>query len=247
MAKFCGKCGAKLDETTGLCPNCDAEKLAVIRSEESENTETEQASHSDAPLLIEPGQEVASANPEKKDSGQNIEPISTDIPLTKKEAKKQRKKEKKAAKKAKKKEKRAGWSVGKKVRRFLLKFILVVLLLALIAGGVTGVLAYFEFFDIPVISEAIDNLVANSYSPDVEKNIPATDTRDFTFYQSSEENIAQDADTGITFVNNEILVTLISESYKNQLEEYLQSIGGRIVGEIAELAEYQILLSDNIS
>lgn len=27
MAKFCGKCGAKLDETTGLCPNCDAEKV----------------------------------------------------------------------------------------------------------------------------------------------------------------------------------------------------------------------------
>ena len=23
MAKFCGKCGAKLDERTGLCPNCD--------------------------------------------------------------------------------------------------------------------------------------------------------------------------------------------------------------------------------
>ena len=27
MAKFCGKCGAKLDEATGLCPNCDADKL----------------------------------------------------------------------------------------------------------------------------------------------------------------------------------------------------------------------------
>ena len=24
MAKFCGKCGAKLDERTGLCPNCDS-------------------------------------------------------------------------------------------------------------------------------------------------------------------------------------------------------------------------------
>lgn len=24
MAKFCGKCGSKLDETTGLCPNCQA-------------------------------------------------------------------------------------------------------------------------------------------------------------------------------------------------------------------------------
>lgn len=27
MAKFCGKCGTRLDETTGLCPNCDADKL----------------------------------------------------------------------------------------------------------------------------------------------------------------------------------------------------------------------------
>lgn len=26
MAKFCGKCGSKLDEATGLCPNCDAGK-----------------------------------------------------------------------------------------------------------------------------------------------------------------------------------------------------------------------------
>lgn len=25
MAKFCGKCGAKLDEKSGLCPNCDAQ------------------------------------------------------------------------------------------------------------------------------------------------------------------------------------------------------------------------------
>ena len=27
MAKFCGKCGTKLDEATGLCQNCDADKL----------------------------------------------------------------------------------------------------------------------------------------------------------------------------------------------------------------------------
>ena len=27
MAKFCGKCGSKLDQTTGLCPNCDADKI----------------------------------------------------------------------------------------------------------------------------------------------------------------------------------------------------------------------------
>ena len=27
MAKFCGKCGGKLDEKTGYCPNCDVDKL----------------------------------------------------------------------------------------------------------------------------------------------------------------------------------------------------------------------------
>lgn len=27
MAKFCGKCGAKLDEKTGLCPHCHADEL----------------------------------------------------------------------------------------------------------------------------------------------------------------------------------------------------------------------------
>ena len=25
MAKFCGKCGTKLDEQTGKCPNCEKE------------------------------------------------------------------------------------------------------------------------------------------------------------------------------------------------------------------------------
>lgn len=38
MAKFCGKCGAKLDETTGLCPNCDADKRKM-QSAPSEQTE----------------------------------------------------------------------------------------------------------------------------------------------------------------------------------------------------------------
>lgn len=49
MAKFCGKCGAKLNESTGLCPNCDAGKIkqhydkktdgkAPIRKEENIDT-----------------------------------------------------------------------------------------------------------------------------------------------------------------------------------------------------------------
>lgn len=38
MAKFCGKCGSKLDEATGLCPNCDADKL-IKQTEKPEAVE----------------------------------------------------------------------------------------------------------------------------------------------------------------------------------------------------------------
>lgn len=74
MAKFCGKCGSKLNEATGLCPNCDADKLNK-QSEKPEEVET-------------PKQERDTA-PEPKKS------------LSKKEAKKQRKADKKAKKKEK--------------------------------------------------------------------------------------------------------------------------------------------------
>ncbi len=30
MSKYCGKCGARLDETTGFCPNCDADVLSYL-------------------------------------------------------------------------------------------------------------------------------------------------------------------------------------------------------------------------
>lgn len=156
MAKFCGKCGSRLDETTGLCPNCDAEKLAAIRSEESTDKGKEQEAHSDAPRLIEPGQETTTANPEKKDGSQNSEPVSIDKHLSKKEAKKQRKKEKKAAKRASKKAKRASWSLGKKIRRFVLKLLLSFLLIAVLASCCLGALVYFDVIDIPVIEDVLN-------------------------------------------------------------------------------------------
>lgn len=36
MAKFCGKCGTALDTTTGLCPNCDKEKLQKVEQPTTE-------------------------------------------------------------------------------------------------------------------------------------------------------------------------------------------------------------------
>ena len=83
---FCGKCGAKLDKNTGLCPRCDAEKLLTLKSDNStEATGTK-------------------------------EPIPGNTLLSKKQAKKQRKKERKAAKETKKKEMRANWLSGGELR-----------------------------------------------------------------------------------------------------------------------------------
>lgn len=126
MAKFCGKCGAKLDEATGLCPNCDADKL-------NKQTETPEAVEKPKPK-----QDTAS-EPKK--------------PLSKKEAKKQRKADKKAAKKAKKKEKWASMTFGQKARRFFLKLFLWLILLVVIAGGAIAGLSYMSIIDIPVLSE----------------------------------------------------------------------------------------------
>lgn len=38
MSIFCGKCGSKLDEKTGLCPNCDSDKIAA-KKESSVNSQ----------------------------------------------------------------------------------------------------------------------------------------------------------------------------------------------------------------
>lgn len=38
MSKFCGKCGGQIDEKTGLCPNCDADKLAEVQRKDALNS-----------------------------------------------------------------------------------------------------------------------------------------------------------------------------------------------------------------
>lgn len=129
MAKFCGKCGAKLDEATGLCPNCDADKL-------NKQTETPEAVEKPKPK-----QDTAS-EPKK--------------PLCKKEAKKQRKADKKAAKKAKKKEKWASMTLKQKIKSFFIRFIGIVVCIALLLGISSGILVYFDIVDIPVISTFMD-------------------------------------------------------------------------------------------
>lgn len=130
------------------------------------------------------------------------------------------------------------WSMGKKIRKFILKIFIIVMLIVTI--GVAFKLMNFNQMDILFISDKLDGL--RNDSQDIEKTIPDTDTDGFTYFRSSSENIAHDLDEGVTFINNEILITLKSEDKRKELEDYLLFKGGKIVGEIPELSEYQILL-----
>lgn len=76
----------------------------------------------------------------------------------------------------------------------------------------------------------------------VERDIPETDTSGFTYYPSSKENIVPIEGSGLAFVNNEVLVMLESQEQKSQLESVLAEIGGKIVGELPLVAQYQVLL-----
>lgn len=87
----------------------------------------------------------------------------------------------------------------------------------------------------------IPELINQDTTTAAGKDIPETDTSGFTYYYSTKKNISTDG--GIPFINNEILITLNSNQYKANLESYLSTVDGKIVGEITELAQYQILLS----
>lgn len=131
MAKFCGKCGAKLDETTGLCPKCGADKLKI--------------------------QDNKSGSDDLPKSQQEIAPV-LEKSLNKKEIRKLRKTEKRDAKKSKKKEKCAQWSTGKKIRRFFLKLALIILFLFIVVTGIVCGLSYFGFIQSPAIINVVEKL-----------------------------------------------------------------------------------------
>lgn len=108
MAKFCGKCGAKLDDTTGLCPNCDADKLK------------EQSDKSEAVDVVKSTQETAP---------------KSEKPLSKKETKKKRKADKKAKKKEKHAQWSTGKKIRRFFLKFILTILLIAIITAGAAGA----------------------------------------------------------------------------------------------------------------
>ena len=183
MQKYCTKCGSRIDEKTGLCPNCDKH-------------------------------------------------------LSKKEIKTARAQRKKTSKK----EKKETLTTGKRIKRFLLKVFIGALILTVTAIGISGSAVFFGYADIPIINDAF-NMV--NISPPEKKDIPETDMTGLKYYTPAEENIV--SENGVVFVNNEIIVTLKSAQFKSDLETYLNSIGGKIVGYVETVAEYQILLNKALS
>lgn len=77
----------------------------------------------------------------------------------------------------------------------------------------------------------------------VKRNsIPQTDTSGFTCYKTSSENICNDSETGIGFVNNELLVIINSNSSEKELKQVLEEIDGKIVGKFDKINYYQVQL-----
>lgn len=111
LAKFCKRCGARLDETTGLCSNCDIDKMP---------------------------QDSNQSQPSKMSEQVQADKRASKKPLSGKDFKKKSKSERRAQRKAAKKEKRAQWSTGKKARRFFLKLALIILFLLIIVTGIVS-------------------------------------------------------------------------------------------------------------
>ena len=127
MAKFCGKCGSRLDEATGLCPRCDAEQLRQLKEQKEQPRAEANQTH---------------AAPHQ--------------PPNRKMAKKEKKAAGKAEKKAARKARRAAWSTGKRVRRAALKGLLVILLLAVLAGGIAYALDRLGLIEAPFVSGLLE-------------------------------------------------------------------------------------------
>lgn len=192
MAKFCKKCGARLEETDGRCPNCDKE-LFINNTEPVKRTPV------------------------------NVPTAQKNIPA-----------KKKSPPKTKAKQKR---------KRPLIKFVAVFLSVLTLFGGCTFALFYQGILESDFAEKIFDSFLVDNETESVDRKVPETNESGFVFYQSSAKNIVTDIKSGISYVNNELLVTLKSVDYVNNLKAFLSDLDAKIVGEITELAEYQILLN----
>lgn len=236
MAKFCGKCGTKLDESTGLCPNCNKEQLSTSNTAVDDEKTLQHSSDKGKNT-----EEVQVSAVEDNGNGYDSKPTesteSREAPLSKKEIKKQRKKGKKEAKKAKKREKRANWSTGKKIRRFLLKLVIIVMILAIVSCGIVGALVHFDIIDIPIFHDVMEVV-------GIEENVVDSDS-DANLYIPTEDSLSVDDETGTVYVSNMVLIFFNPGTEQAEIDKVIKSVNGVVVGTIPIIDQYQVQIESH--
>lgn len=122
------------------------------------------------------------------------------------------------------------------------KRIIILLLLCILALLCIGITAYVFLEDISMPwTEPVLSFIGLDGTADVSgREIKETDNGDDYYFATKKENIVQDTDTGILFVNNELLVTLNEEEKEDDLRQILADFDAEIVGKIGIVNQYQI-------
>lgn len=130
--------------------------------------------------------------------------------------------------------------LAKKIKALLI--LLIILFIIAIAA-----LCYFSYkniISVPILSDITNRIKYGSHSV-INDELAQTDTSGLTHFESSQKDV--DTENGISYLNNEILITLKSSDNKPDLDSYLSSVGGKIVGEISAISDYQVQLDHNRS
>lgn len=200
MPKFCGKCGNKLDDRTGLCPNCNKDELQKT-------------------ILTESKQ---SLEHQEDNTAQDI-PIQQEKSLTAK----QKREKKKAEKRTRKEQIKANRTFGQKVKRFFIFLLVWILVLSLISGAVAGVLSYFNMIEIPVFSDFVNRITGQNNN---QNNYSDSDI--VSDFHPELEDIAYDANEGVLYFNNVLIVYTKPGLGMTELENIAKSVDGELVGYI---------------
>ena len=129
MARFCGKCGSPVDESTGRCSKCGQPAVMPRQSNVTQYTPGYNVEKQKAERAVQLAEQKAKKKEEKKRAWSEAKKrYKADVAGKKAVIKK--------AKKDKKKAKLAAMSAGQRAARVLTKLLMFILILALIAVGV---------------------------------------------------------------------------------------------------------------
>lgn len=242
MAKFCGKCGATLNEN-GLCPNCDFDRIETENSNQkkkdqeqnsiddsvSDNTYSkeltkkekrvkEKADKAAAKVKKKADKKIAAIKAKAKDKAvgkTDKEAVKIAKKADKKADKLAIKYDRKADKKADKVLKKALRPIGKKIGVFLLKLFATILAIVILFITVSGVLVYFGIAGVPVVFDVMDTMgIKNNASKSININ-------EYLEYSNNNRNSEEEKIDAITYYNkySKVINTISLEKTADMMSE----------------------------